>query len=98
MDEVEGPGVTRAGAWAHAVLLVCRCERLYERHLLQDSFNGGWFFFFHFACYKLIQGLHYDVAGMNGAGVLWLALPGGGKNKRLCAARSSITLLTEAGP
>lgn len=45
--------------------------------------------FLHFACYKLIQGLRYDVAQMNGAVVLWLALPGGGKNKCLCAAVQS---------
>lgn len=45
--------------------------------------------FLHFACYKLIQGLHYDVAKMNGAVVFWLALSGGGKTSFCGAAVQS---------
>lgn len=43
-------------------------------------------------CYKLIQGLHYDVAKMKGAVVFWLVLPGGGKTSFCGAAVQSCCL------
>lgn len=64
------------------------CAEIYERHPPADSFNG----FVHFACYKLIPGLHYDVVEMNGAVVFWLALPGGGKTSFCGAAVQSCCL------
>lgn len=56
------------------------------------------FFFLHFACYKLIQGLHYDVAKMNGEVVFWLVLPGGGKTSFCGAAVQSCCLQQKSGP
>lgn len=65
---------------------------MYERRPPQDSFNG----FLRFACYKLIQGLHYDVAKMNGAVVFWLVLPGGGKTS-FCGAAVQSRCLQKQG-
>lgn len=52
---------------------------------MKGIFSG----FLHFAHDKLIQGLHYDVAKMNGAVVFWLSLPGGGKTSFCDAAVQS---------